>query len=150
VILALLIAVAWPLHLALHALGDPPGVGAAWHDLGRAAQRWPAVARAMLGLIWSDDEGGRLLWGLYWPVSAALIAGGLLRGATRRAVAVPAVLLLAHLAFYVSVLALSPFDLVWHVGTAGPRFLLHAAPWALLAALAALQAPPAPAAVAES
>ena len=139
VALALLVALAWPLHLLLHALGDPPGVGAGWHDLGRALQRWPIVARSLLGLIWSDDDGGRLLWGLSWPVGLALAAFGLLRRSTWRAVAVPAVLLLAHLGFYVTVLALSPFDLGWHVGTAGPRFLLHAAPWLLLAALAALE-----------
>jgi hypothetical protein len=138
VALALLLCLIWPLHLARHSLGHPPGVGAAWHDLPRALERWPGVARAMLMLTAASEMEGGWVWGLFWPVAVALLLAGLLQRETRRAVALPAALLLVHLAFYVTVLALSPFDLEWHVGTAGPRFLMHVEPWALLAALAAL------------
>jgi hypothetical protein len=145
VLLTLLVALAWPLHLAATHLGDAPGLSAAWHDVPRALQRAPAAAWALLQQTWAADNLGQHEWGLFWPACVLAAAVGLLRVRSRRAVAVPASLLLAHLLACVAAIALSPAELDWQVGTAGPRLLLHAAPWALLAALAALAPASAPA-----
>jgi len=139
--LLLALSLAWPAHLATREAGGAPLAGAEWHDVSRAAERWPGAVRGLLALMVSPDGNGNPSWGLLWIVAGALGAWALLTVGRRRALAPWLALFAAHFALYATVLALSPSELDWHVNTAGPRLLLHLVPWALLAAIAAVALP---------